>query len=67
MTSLVLQPQPTDEEKVDAVVTLNDEQKDVIRRDFIVKHLSDTSCGCKQSHLLLKFAPLHEGVSKPSY
>jgi ParB family chromosome partitioning protein len=49
----------TDEEKAGAIASLTDEQKDVIRRDFIVKHLSDTSGDSKQSHLLLEFAELH--------
>jgi ParB family chromosome partitioning protein len=53
------QSQPTDEEKADTISSLTGEQKDVIRRDFIIKHLSDTYGDCKQSHLLLEFASLH--------
>jgi hypothetical protein len=36
-----------------------DEQKNVIRRDFIVKNLSNTSGDCPKSHLFIEFASLH--------
>jgi ParB family chromosome partitioning protein len=51
--------QPTAEEKAAVIESLASEQKDVIRRNFIVKHLSDTFGDCKQSYLLLEFAALH--------
>jgi ParB family chromosome partitioning protein len=50
---------PTDEQKIAAIVSLTDEQKNIIQRDFIIKHLSDTSGNRRQSHLLLEFATLH--------
>ena len=53
------QIQPTDEEKEGIIATLTDEQKNIIKRDFIIKHLSDTSGNRRQSHLLLEFATLH--------
>jgi ParB family chromosome partitioning protein len=49
----------SDEEKAGIVPSLTMEQKNVIRRDFIVKQLSDTFGNCKQSQLLLEFATLH--------
>jgi ParB family chromosome partitioning protein len=49
----------SDEEKAGIILSLTTEQKNVIKRDFIVKHLSDTSGNCKQSQLLLEFAALH--------
>jgi ParB family chromosome partitioning protein len=49
----------SDEEKAGIIPSLTTEQKNVIKRDFIVKHLSDTSGNCKQSQLLLEFAALH--------
>jgi ParB family chromosome partitioning protein len=49
----------SDEEKAGMISSLTTEQKNIIRRDFIVKHLSDTSGNCKQSQLLLEFAALH--------
>jgi len=49
----------TDEEKEGIIASLTDEQKNIIKRDFIIKHLSDTSGNRQQSHLLLEFATLH--------
>ncbi|MDR1155633.1 MAG: hypothetical protein LBL04_13080 [Bacteroidales bacterium] len=49
----------TDEEKAGVTASLTGEHKNAIRRDFIIKHLSDT-CGVRrQSYLLLEFASLH--------
>ena len=53
------QTQLTDEEKEGIIASLTDEQKNIIKRDFIIKHLSDTSGNRRQSHLLLEFAALH--------
>jgi ParB family chromosome partitioning protein len=49
----------SDEEKAGIIPSLTAEQKNIIRRDFIVKHLSETSGNCKQSQLLFEFAALH--------
>lgn len=49
----------SDEEKAGITSSLATEQKNIIRRDFIARHLSDTSGNCKQSQLLLEFASLH--------
>jgi ParB family chromosome partitioning protein len=49
----------SDEEKAGIIPSLTAEQKNIIRRDFIVKQLSDTSGNGKQSQLLLEFAALH--------
>jgi ParB family chromosome partitioning protein len=49
----------SDEEKAGIIPSLTTEQKNIIRRDFIVKHLSDTFGNSKQSQLLLEFAALH--------
>ena len=49
----------TNEEKAGIIASLTDEQKNIIRRDFIIRHLSETFGDCKQSHLLLEFASLH--------
>ena len=49
----------TDEDKADAVASLTEEQKNIIRRDFIIRFLSDTSGVRRQSHLLIEFASLH--------
>jgi ParB family chromosome partitioning protein len=46
-------------EKIEIIHSLSVEQKSLIKRDFIVKHLSDTSGNCEQSQLLLEFAALH--------
>jgi hypothetical protein len=48
----------SDEEKAGIIPSLTTEQKNIIHRDFIVKHLSDTSGNSKQSQLLLEFAAL---------
>jgi ParB family chromosome partitioning protein len=49
----------SDGEKAGIISSLTAEQKSLIKRDFIVKHLSDTSGNCEQSQLLLEFAALH--------
>jgi ParB family chromosome partitioning protein len=49
----------TDEDKITIINSLTEEQKTVIRRDFLVKHLSDTSGLAKKSYLMLEFARLH--------
>jgi ParB family chromosome partitioning protein len=49
----------TDEEKEGVIASLTDEQKNIIKRDFIIKHLTDTFGNRRQSHLLLEFATLH--------
>ena len=50
---------PTDDEKMAVIASLTDEQKHIIQRDFIIKHLSDTSGIRQQSHLLMEFAKLY--------
>jgi hypothetical protein len=49
----------SDEDKAGVIATLTDEQKNIIRRDFLGRHLSDTSGDRKQSHILIEFASLH--------
>jgi hypothetical protein len=49
----------SDEDKAGVIASLTDEQKNLIRRDFLVRHLSDTSGDRKQSHILIEFASLH--------
>lgn len=49
----------TDKEKDGIIASLTDEQKNIIKRDFIIKHLTDTSADRGLSHLLLEFATLH--------
>jgi ParB family chromosome partitioning protein len=49
----------TDEDKIKVINNLTEEQKTVIRRDFLVKHLSDTFGIAKKSYLMLEFARLH--------
>ena len=49
----------TDEEKDTITASLTEEQKNVIRRDFIIKHLSNTFSDRRQSHILIEFAALH--------
>ena len=49
----------TDEDKAGVLNSLTEEQKNIIRRDFIVRFLSDTSGERRQSHLLIEFASLH--------
>jgi ParB family chromosome partitioning protein len=49
----------TDEDKITVINSLTEEQKTVIRRDFLVKHLSDTFGLSKKSYLMLEFARLH--------
>jgi ParB family chromosome partitioning protein len=49
----------TDEDKILIVNNLTEEQKTVIRRDFLIKHLSDTYGIAKKSYLMLEFARLH--------
>jgi len=49
----------SDEEKAGVVASLTEEYKNIIRRDFIIRFLSDTSGDRRQSHLLIEFASLH--------
>jgi ParB family chromosome partitioning protein len=49
----------TDEDRITILGNLTEEQKTVIRRDFLVKHLSDTFGIAKKSYLMLEFARLH--------
>lgn len=53
------QTQLIDEEKEALIISLTDKQKDIIKRDFIIKHISDTFGDRRQSHLLLEFTALH--------
>ena len=48
-----------DEEKMFIINHLTEEQMTVIRRDFLVKHLSNTYGTSKKSYLMLEFARLH--------
>ncbi|MDR0832608.1 MAG: ParB/RepB/Spo0J family partition protein [Candidatus Symbiothrix sp.] len=47
------------EQKASVLSTLTEEQKTTVRRDFIVRNLSNTAGVCKQSFLLIDFATLH--------
>jgi ParB family chromosome partitioning protein len=49
----------TDDDKIKIINNLTEEQKTVIRRDFLIKHLSDTYGIAKKSYLMLEFARLH--------
>jgi ParB family chromosome partitioning protein len=49
----------TDEDKIAIINNLTEEQKTIIRRDFLTKHLSDTFGVAKKSYLMLEFARLH--------
>ena len=49
----------TDEEKITVINNLTEEQMTLIRRDFLVKHLSNTYGTAKKSFLMLEFARLH--------
>jgi ParB family chromosome partitioning protein len=49
----------SDEEKIQIINNLTEEQKTVIRRDFLIKHLSDAFGVSKKSYLMLEFARLH--------
>lgn len=49
----------TDEDKITIINSLTEEQKTLIRRDFLIKHLSDTFGASKKSYLMLAFARLH--------
>ena len=49
----------SEDDKIKIINNLTEEQKTVIRRDFLVKHLSDTSGLAKKSYLMLEFARLH--------
>jgi ParB family chromosome partitioning protein len=49
----------SDEEKIRIINGLTEEQKTIIRRDFLVKHLSDALGISKKSYLMLEFARLH--------
>ncbi|MDR2145327.1 MAG: ParB/RepB/Spo0J family partition protein [Tannerella sp.] len=49
----------TDEDKIAITGQLTEEGKTVIRRDFLVKHLSETFGTAKKSYLMIEFARLH--------
>jgi ParB family chromosome partitioning protein len=49
----------TDEDRITIINNLTEEQKTIIRRDYLVKHLSDTIGTAKKSFLMLEFARLH--------
>jgi ParB family chromosome partitioning protein len=49
----------SDEDKIRIINDLTEEQKTVIRRDFLIRHLSDASGLSKKSCLMLEFARLH--------
>jgi ParB family chromosome partitioning protein len=49
----------SDEEKIQIINNLTEEQKTVIRRDFLIKRLSDAFGVSKKSYLILEFARLH--------
>jgi ParB family chromosome partitioning protein len=49
----------SDEEKIQIINDLTEEQKTVIRRDFLIKYFSDASGVSKKSYLMLEFARLH--------
>jgi ParB family chromosome partitioning protein len=49
----------SDEEKIQIINGLTEKQKTVIRRDFLIKHLSDAFGVSKKSYLMLEFARLH--------
>ncbi len=48
-----------DEDKIAIISNLTEEQKTVIRRDYLIKHLSDTLGITKKTYLMLEFARLH--------
>ena len=49
----------SEEDKSEIIHNLTEEQKTLIRRDFLVKHLSNTFGAWKKSYLMLEFARLH--------
>jgi ParB family chromosome partitioning protein len=49
----------TDEDKIAIMGNLTEEQKTIIRRDYLVKHLSDTFGLAKKSYLMMEFVRLH--------
>jgi ParB family chromosome partitioning protein len=49
----------TDEDKIAIINNLTEEQKTVIRRDFLIKHLSDAFGISKKAYLMMEFARLH--------
>ena len=49
----------SDEEKIQIIGNLTEEQKTLIRRDYLTKHLSDAFGVSKKSYLMLEFARLH--------
>lgn len=51
----------TDNNKAELIKNLTSEQKAIIKRDFIVKHLSNTKGENEKSKLLLNFAHIHYG------
>jgi ParB family chromosome partitioning protein len=48
-----------DEQKFQIINSLTEEQKTLISRDFLIKHLSNTFGVSKKSYLMLEFARLH--------
>ncbi|KAA6300735.1 MAG: hypothetical protein EZS26_003100, partial [Candidatus Ordinivivax streblomastigis] len=49
----------TEDDRIAIINNLTEEQKTLIRRDFLVKHLSDAFGVSKKSYLMLEFARLH--------
>jgi ParB family chromosome partitioning protein len=49
----------TDEEKMELIAFRSIEQENILRRDFIIYTLSQTSGDCMKSKLLFEFATLH--------
>ena len=49
----------SDDDKFEIINNLTEEQKILIRRDFLVKHLSNTFGKTKKSYLMLQFARQH--------
>jgi len=49
----------SDEEKIQVINNMTEEQKTIIRRDFIIKYLSGTFGTSPKSLLMLEFARLH--------
>jgi ParB family chromosome partitioning protein len=49
----------SDEDKIKIINNMTEEQKTLIRRDFLVKHLSNTFGIAKKSYLMLEFARQH--------
>jgi ParB family chromosome partitioning protein len=49
----------TEGDKIAIINSLTEEQKTLVRRDYLVKHMSDTYGTAKKSCLMLEFARLH--------